>query len=241
MPRTLRHVIDDLILIANAVGLVALAVLWIGSQGAAGSQSFAASASVSGYTALSDGNPPITWPCNAELDVAVNLDRVPEPHRRRVIDDIDVSLAEITAASPHRLTRTRTITKIPTEDSLASIAAATGAALVIAVDDHTRPDATDLLSPDAYGTGGHYYIGPHAYVGWAVLDISAIDELPAGGGPRSLQTLIIHEVLHALGLGHTNEPGSVMQPGLASPTGTLGDADIAGLGRLNLIACSRSL
>jgi hypothetical protein len=228
---------DDLVLVANAAGLVALSVTWIGGQDSIDAHAFAASSNVSGYTALSGGEPLITWPCNAELDVAVHIDRVPEPHRQRVVDDIDASLASITAASPYRLTRTHTITEIPTEETLASLAAVAGADLVIAVDDHTRPGTTDLLSPDAYGTGGHYYIGPHAYVGWALLDISAIDELPAGGGPRSLQTLIVHEVLHALGLGHTSEPGSVMQPGLASPTGALGDVDIAGLGRLNLVAC----
>jgi hypothetical protein len=199
-----------------------------------------ASGSASGYVPLIDGDPPITWPCNAELDVAVHLDQVPAAQRHGLLNDIDISLRQITAGSPYRLTRTSPVTVIPTNDTLASVAANADADLIIAVDDHTRPDATDLLTPGTWGTGGLLYRGAHAYVGWVLIDITALEQLPAGGGPRSRQALIIHEVLHALGLGHTDDTGSVMQPALCSPTGVLSDADIAGLGRLNLIACSQA-
>lgn len=238
MHRTLHRLLDDLICAVSVAGIAVVAFLWMSAPTSPGWGSVASTAGVSGYAALTDHSPPITWPCNAELKVAVHLERVPEPQRQRVLDDIDTSLFAISAASPYRLLRTRTLTEIPNGANLHSIATAAGVDLVIAVDDHTRPRSTDLLSAGSYGTGGHFSSDSLAFVGWALIDVKAVRELSFGGGPQSLQTLILHEVLHALGLGHNDELASVMQPNLASPTGRLGDVDIAGLGRLNTIACT---
>ncbi|MDA2989569.1 MAG: matrixin family metalloprotease [Actinomycetota bacterium] len=239
MRRTLRGLADDLIFGVSVAGLVVIAVVWVGARTSFESRSFASSAGVSGYTALAHRDPPTTWPCNAELEVAVHLGRVPEPQRQRLLDDIDTSLSAITAASPYTLVRTRSLTEIPNGANLQAVAIAAGVDLVIAVDDHTKPQSTDLLTPGSYGTGGHFFNDSHAFVGWALIDVKAVNELTFGGGPQSLQTLILHEVLHALGLGHNDARASVMQPDLSGPTGRLGDVDIAGLGRLNTLACGQ--
>lgn len=237
MRRPIPTVVDDVLV---GLGLVLLSVagaFWIAPPGPVPTASANAPAGDGGWKPLIDGDPPIAWPCNAELDVAINLARVPEAQRLQLVDDIDAGLEHITAGSPYRLRRTYDLAVIPTEDTLADVAAAAGAEIVIAVDDSTQPDATDLLSPGAYGTGGLYYRGPHAYVGWVLLDVSALAGLAPGSGPRSHQALIIHELLHALGVGHTQHPTSIMQPALQSSTGRLADVDIAALARLNLGAC----
>jgi len=70
-----------------------------------------------------------------------------------------------------------------------------------------------------------------------MLDARALEDLTPGSGPRSHQALITHELLHALGVGHTGDPTSIMQPALQSDTGALADVDIASLARLNLGGC----
>lgn len=240
MRLTRRDIIDTVVIGAGVLVASAIGSLCITSTRPVSSVTSDASGRAFGYVPLIAGEPLITWPCNADLDVAVNLDQVPVSQRPDLLADIDASLDTITAASPYRLERTRMITVIPTEETLALTAGAAGVDLVIAVDDQTRPDATDLLTPGTYGTGGLYFQDLHAYVGWAFIDTSALRDLPAGNGARSHQALITHELLHALGLGHSHDPGSLMRPKLRSPTGAIGDVDIAGLGRLNLTACAMS-
>jgi len=156
MRHPISTVVDDLLVAVILALLSVTGAKWIAPPGPVTTMSAAAhsDAGADGWNPLIDGDPPIAWPCNADLDVVVNLSRAPEERRAQLLDDIDTSLEHITAASPYQLRRTYDLAVIPTEATLDEVATAAGAEIVIAVDDSSRLDATDLLSPNAYGTGG---------------------------------------------------------------------------------------
>lgn len=236
MRRTIPAVLDDVLVALSVVLMSIVGVLWISPPGPLQTASARTIAVHGGWKPLIEAEPPITWPCDMALDVAVNLSHVPEAQRTQLIDDIDASLEHISTASPYKLRRNFDLAVMPTTSTLDEIAA-TGAEIILAVEDSARPDSSDLLSPDAYGTGGLFYRGPHAYVGSVLLDVGALRELTPGAGPQSHQALIIHELLHAFGVGHAEKVTSIMQPTLPRSTGVLTDIDIVALARLNLLAC----
>lgn len=135
MRRPIPTVVDDVLV---GLGLVLLSIagaLWIAPPGPVPTAFANAPTGDGGWKPLIDGDPPIAWPRNAELDVAITLARVPEAQRPQLVNDIDASLEHITAASPYQLRRTYDLAIIPTEDTLADVAAAVVAENVIAVDD----------------------------------------------------------------------------------------------------------
>ena len=236
MRRTISAVLDDVLVSLSVVLASIVGVLWISPPGPLQNASARSVVVHGGWKPLIEAEPPITWPCDMGLDVAVNLSLVPEAQRAQLIDDIDASLEHISAASPYQMRRTFDLAVMPTTSTLDEIAA-TGVEIILAVEDSARPDSRDLLSPDSYGSGGLFYRGPHAYVGSVLLDVRALRELSPGAGPRSHQALIIHELLHALGVGHTENAASIMQPTLPSDTGVLADIDLVALAQMNLLAC----
>jgi len=91
------------------------------------------------------------------------------------------------------------------------------------------------------GVGGSswYRAGPHhdtAYVtGEIVLDVNEEGLRPGFGQAQSRGVLLLHEIGHAVGLGHVDDPSQVMAPSL-SPTGPsdLAAGDRAGLQELGI-------
>lgn len=72
--------------------------------------------------------------------------------------------------------------------------------------------------------------------GWVTLDRSdPLDPAP-GFGPSSYGQVLMHEMLHALGLGHAEEPQQLMYP-VAGPQNTsFGAGDLAGIARIGAAA-----
>jgi len=104
-----------------------------------------------------------------------------------------------------------------------------------------RPGETDLLAGagDVVGEGGSTWVasagGPEIYVtGQAVIDSVNTAGLHLGFGPgRTVGQLLLHELGHVAGLGHTSDPTQIMFPALQSlPAGAYGAGDLSGLAHL---------
>jgi hypothetical protein len=100
--------------------------------------------------------------------------------------------------------------------------------------------ATDLLGDGATGEGGWYEQGTKTGAkpwvwrivrGFVVIDPAATAEYAKGfADGLSLGALVLHELGHAAGLGHTADPGQLMSPVLTGSTlAHYGAGDRAGL------------
>jgi len=75
--------------------------------------------------------------------------------------------------------------------------------------------------------------GHGVYVTGAVLIDAAAANLSPGFGPGGLGAVLMHELGHLVGLGHTQDPTQIMNPQLLqTKDGTYGAGDLAGLARL---------
>ncbi len=103
-----------------------------------------------------------------------------------------------------------------------------------------RPSETDLLpGGNIIGEGGSSWVqvgsGPKVYVsGEAVIDADNTGMLAASFGSGStLGELLMHELGHVTGLGHTSDRTQVMYPVLEPmPAAAYGAGDLVGLSRL---------
>ena len=99
---------------------------------------------------------------------------------------------------------------------------------------------SDLLpGGNTVGEGGSSWVsegsGPKIYVtGEVVIDADRTAGLPATfGSGATLGELLLHELGHVIGLGHTNDQNQIMYPTLLPvPSAAYGAGDMSGLGRL---------
>lgn len=179
---------------------------------------------------------PVTWPCNATLEVAVDMGVIHPSEQPIVLADLEFAFDVLAEHTPYSLTITDVIESTATQASLGEILDVYGADLLVKF---ALPGQNDLLSPQSLGTGGHQSDELVARYGWAAFSTAEYLDLKAGPGPYSRHALIVHEILHALNLAHVEDTSSVMYPLLSQGAGGLGPGDIAGLEELNRIACSR--
>jgi len=185
---------------------------------------------------LSQNPLPVAWPCNATLEVAVDMGVIPPTQRPVVLADLEFAFDTIAAQTPYSLVVTHLIESATSHNDLGDFLDGYGADLLITF---VFPGQSDLLSPNSLGTGGHQTYGQTPRHGWAAFSAAEYLDLEAGPGPYSRHALIVHEILHALNLGHVDDTSSIMFPLLSQGPGKLGPGDIAGLEVLNEIACSR--
>ena len=182
-----------------------------------------------GYTYLitTDSGAPITWPCDATIDVVVNPEGAPEGYA----DLLASSFATVNEASGFTFrvageTDERTFGEKRVGDVLLGWA---------------DEDEVQLLAGATAGIGGATYAtapgggGGHAIGGSVVLDT----DLPGGwfrDKSADREMILTHELLHVLGLGHTDDPSQLMAPEHRDQVG-LGEGDRAGLAALRAEAC----
>jgi hypothetical protein len=185
---------------------------------------------------LSQNPFPVAWPCNATLEVAVDMGVIHPTERPTVLADLEFAFDTIAAQTPYSFIVTHLIESTSSHDDLGDFLDGYVADLLVTF---VFPGQSDLLSPHSLGTGGHQSNGLTARHGWAAFSAPAYRYLDPGPGPYSRHALIVHEILHALNLGHVDDASSVMHPHLSKGAGRLGPGDIAGLEVLNQIACSQ--
>lgn len=179
-----------------------------------------------GYTFLSTtaGGRPVTWGCEADIEVVVNPQGAPEGY------------AELVASAAATVNGTSGFTFVVTgeTDDREFLDRGRGPVLLGWADEDEVPG----LAGSTAGLGGASYVtgggSARAVGGMVIVDT----ELPGGWFGRGIdeETIIVHELLHVLGLGHTDDPSQLMAAEHAGQTG-LGQGDLDGIAALEEAAC----
>lgn len=181
-------------------------------------------------------NPIARWnPCS-RIDYRVNDARA----RAGALADVKAAILRIRYATGLNLRYAGKTTKVPAGGTGDRYPA--GTELVIA---WARPAATNMLGAGATvaGRGGPVYssgyedgAGNPTYQirqGGVVLNANLNSRIRAGFGKGQTRgELLMHEVGHALGLGHTDARGQIMYPTLQERIARFEAGDLAGLNRL---------
>lgn len=173
-----------------------------------------------------DGVSPVTWPCEDTIPMEVNPQGAPEGYA----DLVAAAVTRISDASGF------TFEVVGETDDRTFLDRGAGPVLLGFADETELP----ALGGPTAGLGGAVHAqrsagGPRVAVGgMVVLDVDLFDDqLPA----PVAEAIVIHELAHVLGLGHTDTGGELMQPVSLGQT-QLGSGDLAGLRHLREAACS---
>lgn len=179
-----------------------------------------------GYSYLSTtrAGAPVTWGCQEVIEIEVNPQGAPDGYTELV----DSAVATVNAASSF------TFEVVGETQDRQFFDRGRGPVLLGWADEDEVPE---LAGPVA-GLGGSTYVtGPGAarsVGGMVVIDT----DLPRGWfRAMDEEAVLVHELLHVLGLGHT-EMGGQMMEARQHGQDELGEGDLAGLAALERAACA---
>lgn len=197
---------------------------WVYADGSDGHQDSGGQ----GYSFIAlqnDGVSPVAWPCTSTIPIEVNPQGAPSGYA----DVLSEAIERVNAASGF------TFEVVGETDDRDFLQRRSGPILLGFADEVEL----EMLGGQVAGLGGAVYArpssGPAVAVGGVVaLDTDVVNEdLPAGLGAA----IIMHELAHVLGLGHTTQPGEMMRSS-GSAQREFGPGDLAGLAHLRTHACS---
>lgn len=173
-----------------------------------------------------DGVSPVTWPCEGTIPVEVNPQGAPEDHTALVAN----AITRINAASGFRF-------EVVAETDDRNFLERRAGPVLLGFSDE---DEIEALSGRTAGVGGSVFAAP--FLGaelTAVGGMVALDrELFSSRMPAATaEAIIMHELAHVLGLGHTDARGELMRPSTTFQV-DFGEGDLAGLSALREHACS---
>lgn len=177
------------------------------------------------FLATTAGGAPLTWGCEARVEVVVN----PEGAPRGYADLVASAVATVDEASSFQ------VVLVGETDDRDFLDRGRGPVLLGWADEQEVPQ----LAGTTAGVGGASYVrgpggGGRAVGGMVVLD----RELPRGWlGGVDEEVVVVHELLHVLGLGHTDDRDQLMAAQHTGQSG-LGEGDLAGIAALEEAACS---
>lgn len=181
-----------------------------------------------GYTfmATTDRGAPVTWGCGADIELVVNPEGAPQGYEELVAG----ALGTVNAASSF------TFLVVGESEDRNFFDRQRGPVLLGWADEDEVPQ---LAGPTAGLGGASYLTGPggsgRAVGGTVVLDT----DLPRGGWfGRGIdeEVVLVHELLHVLGLGHTDDASQLMAAEHVGQSG-LGEGDLEGIRALERAAC----
>lgn len=175
------------------------------------------------YLATTRSGAPVTWACEAVIEVEVNPQGAPEGYEELVTS----AFATVNEASSF------TFEIVGETEDRQFFDRRPGPVLLGWADEEEVPD---LAGPVA-GLGGSSYVTGHggavAVSGTVVIDT----DLPRGWfRGMDEEAVLVHELLHVLGLGHTERRGELMQARHHGQS-ELGEGDLTGLAALERHAC----
>jgi hypothetical protein len=193
--------------------------------------------SSSSYTFMTaNAGGPVRWnPC-APIHYVTNLAEAPAGAANLVTG----ALAQLSAATGIHFVNDGPTTEIPSAARQPYQPSRYGQRWAPVVIAWARPSETDVLpGGNVIGEGGSTWVqagsGPKIYVsGEVVIDSANTGTLaPSFGAGSTLGELLLHELGHVTGLGHTTDQAQIMYPVLLPiPAATYGAGDLAGLARL---------
>lgn len=185
-----------------------------------------------GYTFVatqSDGVSPVTWPCEGTIPVEINPQHAPDGYAELVAS----ALGRVNEASGF------TFEVVGETDDRSFLERGPGPVLLGFAD----ADEVPALAGPTAGLGGAVHAqraagGPRTAVGgMVVLDVDVFADFTGELSAPVAEAIVIHELAHVLGLGHTDAGGELMQAVSLGQT-QLGAGDLTGLRHLREAACS---